>query len=339
MAGPTSPRSRPRLSVERVQVDLEPGEPGQGRQSGGGQAVLDGRHAGSAGAAPGAGASTGRGANPRRALARLAGGDGREALARDRETVGQVRGQDAGVAESLAGGVAGQAVQVDAEPGRIERGESLGEERADRPGQDVAGPAAREGRVLERCDGDLAIGGRDDGPGALQHDTLAPGGRGIAHGGDPGVVVIGQVAVLRRVEATPRAQPGELAGVRREDGRSPIAVPPVVHRRERPERFGIEQDRRLVGSSATMSRRTSSAVARPGRSPGPMTMASCSWSRIRAYDGSGSSSSTSSSGRAIVVASTTFAAKIGCSDSGTARVTSPAPVRPAARATSRAAPA
>ena len=70
-----------------------------------------------------------------------------------------------------------------------------------------------------------------------------------------------------------------------------------------------------------------------------MTIASCSWSRIRANAGSGSSSSTSSSGRAIVVASTTLAANIGWRDSGTASVTRPAPARPAARATSSAAPA
>ena len=70
-----------------------------------------------------------------------------------------------------------------------------------------------------------------------------------------------------------------------------------------------------------------------------MTIASWSWSRIRASDGSGSISSTSSSGRAIVVASTTFAANSGWSDSGTASVTSPAPARPAARQTRSAAPA
>ena len=87
------------------------------------------------------------------------------------------------------------------------------------------------------------------------------------------------------------------------------------------------------------SRRTSSAVASPGRRPGPTTRASCSWSRIRASAGSGSSSSTSSSGRPIVVASTTLAANSGWSDSGIASVTSPTPARPAARHASRAAPA
>ena len=80
-------------------------------------------------------------------------------------------------------------------------------------------------------------------------------------------------------------------------------------------------------------------VARPGRSPGPTTIASCSWSRTRVSAPSGSTSSTSSSGSAIVVASTTFAANSGWSDSGTARVTRPAPVRAAERQTSSAAPA
>ena len=46
---------------------------------------------------------------------------------------------------------------------------------------------------------------------------------------------------------------------------------------------------------------------------------------------SGSTSSTSSSGRAMVVASTTFAANSGWRDSGTASVTRPTPARPAAR--------
>ena len=55
---------------------------------------------------------------------------------------------------------------------------------------------------------------------------------------------------------------------------------------------------RTGGSAASASVdvrsiRTSSAVARPGRNPGPTTRASCSWSRIRARDGSGSTSSTS----------------------------------------------
>ena len=64
-----------------------------------------------------------------------------------------------------------------------------------------------------------------------------------------------------------------------------------------------------------------------------------SFGKVLVIAGSGSTSSTSSSGSAMVVASTTLAAKRGWSDSGMARVTSPAPVRPAARHTRRAAPA
>ena len=82
---------------------------------------------------------------------------GRKALAGDGETIGQVRGKDAGIAEPLSRGLAGEAVEVDAKPGGIERHEALGEQRADRPGQHVAGPAARKGGVLEGRDRDLAL--------------------------------------------------------------------------------------------------------------------------------------------------------------------------------------
>ena len=85
--------------------------------------------------------------------------------------------------------------------------------------------------------------------------------------------------------------------------------------------------------------RISSVVARPGRSPGPITSASWSWSSTRASASSGSTSSTSSSGRAMVVASSTRDANNGWSDSGTASVTRPAPARPADRTTRIAAPA
>ena len=47
--------------------------------------------------------------------------------------------------------------------------------------------------------------------------------------------------------ATPGAQPRELAGMRRQDGRAPLALPPAVHRGQRSERLGVEHDRRRIG--------------------------------------------------------------------------------------------
>ena len=55
-----------------------------------------------------------------------------------------------------------------------------------------------------------------------------------------------EIAVVRGIATRARAQPRELAGMRRQDGRAAAALPPGVHRGQRAERLGIEQDRRLV---------------------------------------------------------------------------------------------
>ena len=64
---------------------------------------------------------------------------GGQALARQRDPVGQVGREEARVAEALADLVARQPVQVHPEPGGGVRVEALGEQRADRPGEHVAG--------------------------------------------------------------------------------------------------------------------------------------------------------------------------------------------------------
>ena len=154
---------------EGIEVDLEPGGPGSGgspasatRSSIGARAVRTASRRGPA--QRGSRQSfrpTGRGraapaplasANPSRLPAFFRSAIAGEALACHREAVGQVRGEQPGIAEPLAAGVAGQAVEVDTEASGVERRETLGEQRADRPGQHVAGPAGGEGRVLERCD-------------------------------------------------------------------------------------------------------------------------------------------------------------------------------------------
>ena len=111
--------------------------------------------------------------------------------------------------------------------------------------------------------------------------TWFHGRRRVAGAPRAGRVVGREVAVRLGLEAAARPQPGELAGVRGEDGRPAIALPPVLVGRERAERLGVEDDAGALPSSpAARSSRTSSAVARPGRRPGPMTIASWSWSRI-----------------------------------------------------------
>ena len=173
-----------------------------------------------------------------------------EALAGDGQAVGQVRCQHAGIAQSLSRGVAGETVEIDTESRGRERREALCQQRADGAREDIACPAAGQGRILERCDRHLAVRRRDDGPGAFQHDDLAPIHRGIAGGRHPGLVVRGQVTIGGRIAAAPRPQPSELPGVRGQHGRPSITVPPVVHRRERAKGLRIEQDRsriRLAG--------------------------------------------------------------------------------------------
>src|SRR3954452_2353285 len=75
-----------------------------------------------------------------------------QTLAGHGEAVGQVRGEEAGIAEPLADSVARQAVDVDAEPRGGERVEALGEQRPDRARQHVTGPTAGESGVLEGGD-------------------------------------------------------------------------------------------------------------------------------------------------------------------------------------------
>ena len=88
---------------------------------------------------------------------------------------------------------------------------------------------------------------RDDGPGALEHDDVAPLDRGRARGPGPGGIVVDEVAVLVRRVAAARPQPPELADVRREDRRPAHALPPVVGRGEAAQRLGVEHDRRRRG--------------------------------------------------------------------------------------------
>ena len=135
-------------------------------------------------------------------------------------------------------------MEVHPEPGGVVRCEVLGEERADRSGEDIAGPAAGQRRVLERRDGDAAIRGGDHRLRALQDDDLAPGHGRVAGGDGPGGVVVGQIAVVRGIAAAARPEPGELAGMGSEDTRPPIAVPPALERREGAEGLGVEDDRR-----------------------------------------------------------------------------------------------
>ena len=96
--------------------------------------------------------SSSRAPNPSRRPARC-----RSAIAASRlRTIGTASGRSLarrpGVADPLADELAGLAVEVDAQPRRVVRGETLGEQRPDRPGQHVARAAGGHRRVLERRD-------------------------------------------------------------------------------------------------------------------------------------------------------------------------------------------
>ena len=285
----------------------------------------------------------GRTPNPRRPPGLRRSAIAGEPLAGDRDRLRQVRGEQARVAEPLADACRrrGRGGRRRAGPRRTARGAGRGASRSC-PRRTSPVPPRRERRVLERRD-------RTAGRRAPRSPSSRPSGRrpgsrpsaasraAIARAG----VVGGQVAVRPRGRG--RCPPGAGRTRRRaasgRDGRRSPSHQPSIVASERSASASRTIGAAPPSSPAARSSRTSSAVARPGRRPGPMTIASCSWSRIRASAGSGSTSSTSSSGRAIVVASTTFAANSGWSDSGTASVTSPAPARPAARQTSSAAPA
>ena len=248
---------RGQVAAQRVEVDLQPGRARERRQAGRRKTRLDRAHVRLTGSVPCgvAGLAVGRQALARtesEALGTLPPlGHAGQAFPGDREALGQVRREQAGVAVAVAHPVAGRAVQVDPQPRGGERREALGQQRTDRAGEDVARPAGGQGRVLERRDRDLAVRGGDHGPGTLEHDDLLPGGRRITHGRDPGLVVVGEVAVRAVLDAAARTQALELPDVRGEDRRPTFAAPPAVHRRQRPEGLGVEHDRgRLLARAA-----------------------------------------------------------------------------------------
>ena len=76
--------------------------------------------------------------------------------------------------------------------------------------------------------------------------TVAPRRCGVASGRRARRVVADEIAVIALRAAAPRPEPLELADVRRQHGRPPVAVPPPGHRCERAERLGIEHDRRRL---------------------------------------------------------------------------------------------
>ena len=94
---------------------------------------------------------------------------------------------------------------------------------ARRPSRRWRAPGSRTARSRA-----LPSGRGDDRAGALEHDHRAPGRRRIAGRRQPGLVVVGDRSPSSaRVVAAARAQPRELAGVRGQDGRPALALPPA----------------------------------------------------------------------------------------------------------------
>ncbi len=85
---------------------------------------------------------------------------GGEPAPRQRDLERQVAGKQPGVADARPSRVAGHPVEVDAQAGRRFRREALGEQRPDRPGQDVARASRGEPGVLERGDAARPVGRR-----------------------------------------------------------------------------------------------------------------------------------------------------------------------------------
>ena len=291
-----------------VEVDLQPRRPRQRRQAGRRQAVLDGRPHAVASFTPGRAPATRRRwrrlrrpraePEPARGIAAPLGRRG-QSLARERDPVGQVGGQQAGIAEPLADAVAGEAVQVDPEACRGERVEPLRQQRrrssrpARRRSRRVASAGFSNGATATRPSGAAMT--------VRRPSARRPGPSGRRHRGP---------RPTRAASSSPRSPSS--AGSRplppRSRANSPACGVSTAGRRppptRRPSRRASGAPRRRArrapvrASSTSSSSRTSSAVASPGRSPGPTTSASCSWSRIRASAASGSTSSTSSSGSA-----------------------------------------
>ena len=264
---------------ERVEVDLEPGESRQRREPGGREAGLDGVVTPDRRAA--AASPAGRAANPSRALLALRVGDRRQALARDREAVGQVRREDAGVAQPFAGGLAGQPVEVDAERAAASNGarpwarsEPIAPARTS-PVPPLARAGFSNGAIATSPSG-VAMTVRA--PLSTTHwRQAAAASRTAATRASSSAARSPSASGSRPLPARSRAN-SPACGVRTAGRRSPSHQSSIVASDR-----SASASRRIgawSGSSATISRRTSSAVARPGRRPGPMTIASCSWSRI-----------------------------------------------------------
>ena len=225
---------------EPVEVDLEPGGPRQRRQAGRSETRLDRQAQDDA---PGPGSP--RTAKPSRRSRRF-----RSAMSARRRRAraissGQVRREQPRVAEPLADGLAGEAVEV--RPRGTRRRTARRPWASSEPivpDSTSPVPPAGERRVLERRHGDLPGRGGDDRAGPLEHDDVAPlerrgrGGRGLGRH-------------RRRRGRRPRRERDRCrpagAGTRRRaaSGRRPAhALPPVVGRGQPPERLGVEDDRR-----------------------------------------------------------------------------------------------
>ena len=269
-------------------------------------------------------------------------GDRGEPLPGERDRLGQVRREQAGVAEPLADRVAGQAVEVDAEPGRGERrpGPGRGASRSSRSGRRPCRRVASAG---------FSNGATATDPSGAAMTVLAP----FSTTTWPHVAAASRAAAARAASSSTRSpsSPGSRPLPARSRSNSPACGVRTAGRRSPSHQRSIVASERSASASSTIGggvvvvrRREQLADELRGREARPQARARRRSRRARgrgsaAERGSGSTSSTSSSGRAIVVASTTFAANSGWSDSGTASVTRPAPARPAARQTRSAAPA
>ena len=194
-----------------------------------------------------AGSSPGRAAEPEALAGRLALGDRREPLAGDREAVGQVRGEDAGIAQPLPRRIAGQAVEVDARAGPHRTAPGPG------PAASRSRPA-RTSPVPPLASAGFSNGAMATSPSGVAMTVrapfrtthLAPARRGIADGGHARVVVAARSPSASGSRPLPARSRANSPACGREHRRAAVAVPPVVHRGERPERLGVEQDRRRV---------------------------------------------------------------------------------------------
>ena len=217
--------------------------------------------------------------------------------------------------------IGGQAVEVDAQAGRVPGSQALGQKPADEPGEHVPRAAAGQGRIARGVEADAAIGGGHQGLGPFQHQGDAEFGRGL-----PGQF---QAPGLHFRDGEPH-QPGHLPGVGGQEPGARGVLQTSGIRGQVVDAVGVDDHglRQVMHQPADQF-----PGLRVGAQPRPQGQGKFlrpetpGWAPKAVFP---KARVPTASGRGTVMASVSFTSRISLRLAGIPRVTSPAPARSAA---------